>query len=89
MVVAEALAHSIPVIASKATPWNRLEDYKCGLWVDNTPDAIALALQQISDENLEEMGDKGRKWMQQDFSWGHIANQMYELYVSLVANCNS
>lgn len=89
MVVAEALAHGIPVIASKDTPWNRLEDYDCGMWVDNTPDVIALALRQISDENLEEMGDKGRKWMQQEFSWVHIANQMYELYESMVANCNS
>ena len=88
MVVAESLAHGIPVIASKGTPWSRLEDYRCGVWVDNTPDKIASALRQISDENLEEMGERGRQWMQQEFSWGHVANQMYELYESLVANCN-
>jgi len=50
MVVAEALAHGIPVIASKGTPWSRLEDYRCGVWADNTPDKIASALRQISDD---------------------------------------
>jgi glycosyltransferase involved in cell wall biosynthesis len=41
IVVAEALAHGVPVIASMGTPWNRLDEMKCGLWVDN--DAVSLA----------------------------------------------
>ena len=33
IVVAESLAHAVPVIASKGTPWMGLETNKCGLWV--------------------------------------------------------
>jgi len=84
MVVAEALAHGVPVIASKGTPWSRLEDYDCGMWVDNTPDRIASALQLLSNKDLEEMGVNGRRWMKAEYSWAHIASQMYVLYESLV-----
>ena len=33
LVVAEALAHGMPIIASKGTPWQRLEEIGCGWWV--------------------------------------------------------
>ena len=35
--IAEALAHSRPVIVSRGTPWHKVEEYACGLWVDNNP----------------------------------------------------
>ena len=80
IVVAEALAHGVPVIASKGTPWSRLEDMRCGLWVDNDPESLADAIRSISTMPLQDMGRRGREWMQNEFSWRSVTNQMLALY---------
>jgi glycosyltransferase involved in cell wall biosynthesis len=80
IVVAEALAHGVPVIASKGTPWSRLEDMKCGLWVDNDPETLADAIRSISTMPLQDMGSRGREWMQNEFSWRSVTKQMLDLY---------
>ena len=80
MVVAEALAAGIPVIASRGTPWPTLEDHGCGLWVDNTPAALAEALERVREAPLAAMGLRGREWMAADFSWGSVARAMGNVY---------
>ena len=80
IVVAEALAHAVPVIASKGTPWGRLEDMKCGLWVDNSPQSLADAIRNISRMPLRDMGLLGREWMRKEFSWRSVSEQMLNLY---------
>ena len=80
IVVAEALAHGVPVIASKGTPWSRLEDKKCGLWVDNDPKSLADAIRRISAMPLQDMGSMGREWMRKEFSWQSVTEQMRDLY---------
>src|ERR1700722_5999516 len=40
MVVAEALAHSVPVLTTTAAPWSILRERGCGWWVDATLDGI-------------------------------------------------
>src|SRR5208282_218701 len=69
IVVAESLAHAVPVIASKGTPWIGLETNRCGLWVDNDPESLATAIRKICTLPLQEMGQRGREWMEKDFSW--------------------
>lgn len=85
MAVAEALAHGVPVIAGKDLPWHRVEEKGCGLWVDNAPGALAPAIQQLSAAPLQEMGQRARQWMIDDFSWDHLALNMYEVYRPLVS----
>ena len=80
IVAAEALAHGVPVIASKGTPWSRLEEMRCGLWVDNDPESLADAIRRISTMPLLDMGRRGREWMQSEFSWRSVTNQMLALY---------
>jgi len=84
LVVAEALAHSVPVIASKGTPWKQLEEVGCGLWVDNDPDSLAKAITHISQMPLLQMGKRGQQWMEQDFSWPRVAEKMTQLYENVV-----
>src|ERR1700737_1602234 len=72
IVVAEALAHGVPVIASKGTPWSRLEEMRCGLWVDNDPETLADAIRGINTMPLQDMGTRGREWMQNEFSWRSV-----------------
>jgi glycosyltransferase involved in cell wall biosynthesis len=83
MVVAEALSHGIPVIASRGTPWPELESRKCGLWVENSPHAIKSALEEIAARDLEAMGTEGRKWMVEKFGWNAVASQMASLYLEM------
>lgn len=45
-VVIEALSQGTPVIASKGTPWQSLNDEKAGYWIDNSPERIAACIDQ-------------------------------------------
>jgi glycosyltransferase involved in cell wall biosynthesis len=84
MVVAESLAHAVPVIASTGTPWARLAERGCGRWVDNSPESLARAIAEMRKERLAEMGSRGRKWMQEEFGWDAVAREMRELYRALI-----
>jgi glycosyltransferase involved in cell wall biosynthesis len=84
MVVAEALAHRLPVIASTGTPWKRLQEMGCGLWVNNDAQSLATAIQQIRHMPRTEMGSKGQTWMRKDFSWQSRAEDTIQLYHDLV-----
>jgi glycosyltransferase involved in cell wall biosynthesis len=83
LVVAEALASGIPVIASRGTPWATLEEKGCGLWVDNSPAELARAITQMCHAPLAAMGARGREWMAADFSWSAAARAMCNTYSSL------
>jgi glycosyltransferase involved in cell wall biosynthesis len=84
MVVAEALAHGVPVIASRGTPWGQLEEVGCGLWVENEPKALAEAVTRAAGMPLEEMGDRGRRWVSRELVWPTVAERMVDVYHRLV-----
>jgi len=83
MVIAESLAHGVPVIASKGTPWSRVEKMGCGLWVGNDPESLFKAIEQMSKMPLREMGQRGREWMKKEFDWGLRAQEMLNAYKKL------
>ncbi len=85
MVVAEALAHGVPVIASTGTPWAKLEEMGCGLWVENSAESLANAIWRIMKMDLVAMGERGRKWMEREFSWEKIGTRIYRLYLEMTA----
>ena len=87
LVVAEALAHGVPVIAGSGTPWAELEKRMCGLWVDNSPESLAGAISRIGTMPLQEMGASGRAWMKAESGWDRIAENMFDLYKTL-AGCS-
>ena len=83
MVVAEALAHGVPVVASTGTPWARIDEIGCGLCVDNDPETLAKAMEQMSRLPLRMMGDRARDWMERQFSWSDRARDMMKLYAGI------
>jgi glycosyltransferase involved in cell wall biosynthesis len=85
VVAAESLAHGVPVIASKGTPWAKVEEIGCGLWVDNSPESLVAAVQKLRAMPLREMGGRGREWMRREFSWPVVAEDMAACYGGLIA----
>jgi glycosyltransferase involved in cell wall biosynthesis len=84
IVVAESLAHGVPVIASTGTPWSELETVGCGLWVANRPEALADAIERIAAMPLAAMGERGRRWMIERYSWTRCARALLACYGDLV-----
>ncbi len=86
LVIAEALAHGTPVIATTGTPWRGLIEKGCGWWVP--PDIAALrdaldGAMSCSGQELRIMGMKGRAWMQQSYGWEKVSAAYRALYESL------
>lgn len=82
-VVLEGLVRRIPCIATKGAPWQELETHQCGWWVEYSQAAITDAIKQAihkSNEELEEMGERGRLLMEQGYSVEAVAKKMKELY---------
>lgn len=87
MTVAEALAAGLPAIVSKGAPWEGLEQHQAGWWIDigveSLVDSLNRALSRPSHE-LAAMGERGRAWMQAEFSWHRIGAMMAETYAWIV-----
>lgn len=82
--VAEALSYGVPVIVSRGTPWQKIEEKNCGLWVENDPKSLVQAIRNIRQMDLAGMGARGWQWMMDDFSWRHISTLMFQTYLESV-----
>jgi glycosyltransferase involved in cell wall biosynthesis len=83
MVVGEALQNEIPVIASTGTPWDDLQTHQCGWWVNNDVETLTQTIQQsisLSDEERQQMGQRGRQLIIEKYSVEIVATQMIRLY---------
>lgn len=82
--VAEALAHRCPVITTKGAPWQDLQNYRCGWWIDDNVTALRATLTdalQMPIAKLQAMGQRGRQLMEERYSWNHIGEQMHAAYL--------
>jgi len=82
-VVPEALSCGIPVIATKATPWQCLVSENCGWWIDVGVEPLAHALSEATaatDVERRDMGKRGRRLVEERFSWAKIALEIRAVY---------
>lgn len=85
--IAEALACGLPVITTKATPWEELEAHECGWWIEPGVSALRQALTaavNCSDSELRSMGSRGRKLVLANYSWQVAAERMLGLFEFVV-----
>jgi glycosyltransferase involved in cell wall biosynthesis len=81
--VAEALSMGTPAIVSKGAPWSGLDQTRSGWWVDTGVDPLVEVLKNAlyrTPAELAAMGERGRSWMQKDFSWDSIGAKMAATY---------
>lgn len=89
--IAEALAYAVPVITTKAAPWEDLLTYECGWWIENTKSKLAVALteaMQLSDRERQAMGLRGRNLVKTKYSWESIALEMLRVYRWIIKGGN-
>lgn len=85
-VVVDALAHGVPVITSRFTPWQEV-DGLCGWWRGNTVGELEAVLEEmmaLPDTLLHEMGLKGRVLVEKKYTWPAVADQMRRVYQSVI-----
>jgi glycosyltransferase involved in cell wall biosynthesis len=88
MVIAEVLAHGLPVLTTTAAPWPTLSQRGCGWRVDPTVDGIAAGLRQATSldlATLQAMGARGRTLVATQFGWDRVAEQFLSVYEDLIA----
>ncbi|NDJ24023.1 glycosyltransferase [Nostoc sp. B(2019)] len=81
--VAESLACGVPVITTKAAPWEDLERYECGWWIEDNQQALMDALveaMELSSIDRQAMGLKGKNLVTAKYSWNSIAKEMASVY---------
>jgi len=83
----EYMASSLPVIASDFSLWRDIvEGNDCGIMVDpESPEEIAEALEYLIDnpQQAKEMGENGRKAVEEKYSWDSEGEKLLALYKSL------
>ena len=82
-VVIEAMAHKVPVITTKGAPWSDLEERKCGWWIDIGEKPLVVALAEalsMSDEARSEMGLRGRRLVEDKYTWSKVVEKMLAGY---------
>lgn len=83
IVIAEALWAGVPVITTNGTPWQELEEHKCGWWIDIGVEPLVAALQEamaLSDDERHAMGLRGRMLVKEKYTWEAVVKSMVQGY---------
>lgn len=81
--VAEALARGLPVITTTGAPWEDIETWRCGWWVQPGVDGVARALvaaMKTPRAELSEMGQRGVQLVKEKYSWDQIGRDALAAY---------
>ena len=83
VVIAEALASYTPVITTKGAPWDDLERFNCGWWIDIGIKPLQSSLikaMSCKEEDLIVKGKNGRNLIKEKYSIESVAKKMIKLY---------
>ena len=74
----------MPVITTRNAPWEGLHDHACGWWISLEQEHLTRTLLEttsLSVDILQDMGVRGRAWMERDFGWSGISERMLDVYL--------
>ena len=86
------------MITMKGTPWKEPDDRKCGKWIDLPPKgsnpsdwptlvAALECMMSMLDEERREMGERGRKLVEEKYTWGAVVKAMVKGYRMITEEC--
>jgi glycosyltransferase involved in cell wall biosynthesis len=81
-VIAEAMAAKLPIITTKKTPWEKIEKYDAGWWVELNLENIISALTKAlccNDLELKKKGQNSFKIIKQ-YAWKDQSAKMKKVY---------
>ena len=87
LVIAESLTAGVPVITTRATPWEELQTRGCGWWIETGEASLTPTLKeamQLDESKRREMGLRGRELVTNRYAWPTIAKQSLQVYRWLV-----
>jgi glycosyltransferase involved in cell wall biosynthesis len=90
LVIPEALACAVPVITTRATPWQELLEHRCGWWIDLGVPPLIDALKAAFATPLpvlRAMGSRGRALVQARYTWEPIGQRMLQVYQWMLDRC--
>ena len=85
--VVDAMAHGKPVITGDKTPWEVVLERRCGWWVSNEPAKLSAAIcemMSMSDEERWQMGERGRRLVEEKYTWKAVVETVVKGYETVV-----
>lgn len=85
--VAEAMAAGLPVITTRTTPWQAIQDLDLGWWIQPNVDAVAGALADAMRQPQESLRARGRRAQSHviaEYGWRGVARRMADCYLWLL-----
>lgn len=89
IVVAEALAVGLPVITTKGTPWEDLNIYDCGWWIDLSLESLSCTLETAfltKTLELRKLGSNGIKLIEDKYNIKQIGKDIKKLYKKILTD---
>ncbi len=83
MVVLEAMAAGLPIMTTKAAPWEALLKHGCGWWSEISTEGIQESLADVVTHDARYLADKGERakaLVAAEYTWSIAARRCSELY---------
>ena len=87
--ILEALGAGVPVLTTKASPWEELVTNRCGWWTEISEQSIGQALQEAIQKpsyELKDMGARGKRLIAERYAIKRVAEQTIALYKWLLGS---
>lgn len=89
MALLEALACHLPVLTTPGCNFPEVEEKQAGIICQPKEDSVADGLEclfRLNDKEVERMGARGRKLIEDNHTWDRVAKQMIEVYKWLLGS---
>ena len=91
-VVLEAMTAACPVaVTPEVGAADIVQQYGAGLVIDGDPTTLGNGLREMLEhpEKLAQMGRRGRRAVEENFTWEAVAKQMEQVYTEILRDTNS
>ncbi len=86
-VVLEAMAHAVPVVVTPGVASHvYVDEARCGFTVEDSVEGVAEGIRRVLLSDRQELGRRGRQYVEKHLTWPVVAQQIDQVYRSVVTN---